>query len=213
MIWKKHLRQLLKNTKQYSKNKVMKYDGKELIEMTPEKWDGKSRRMLIWDDGSSSPYKKIVVGYNPANNYWMTDDGWCWQHCAEFPKEKPNQEQNVDEMIKVLNAYKAGKKIEYRIKDKRVFHPWTYSLNPPWDWAMYEYRVEQEPRRMTNKELKEWLKKNCGQYFMPSPNSFINGYVRTQFGYGIGKDDELVKEGIQIRAWYESEWHEPIVEE
>lgn len=65
----------------------MKYNGKELIEMTPEKWDGKSREMLVWNDNSLSPHKKIVVGHFLRGDYWMAEDGNSWQHCAEIPKE------------------------------------------------------------------------------------------------------------------------------
>lgn len=28
----------------------MKYKGKELVGMTPETWDGKTREMLVWCD-------------------------------------------------------------------------------------------------------------------------------------------------------------------
>lgn len=36
----------------------MKYNGKELIEMTPENWDGNTREMLVWDAKCKEPYKK-----------------------------------------------------------------------------------------------------------------------------------------------------------
>lgn len=191
----------------------MEYNGKVVIEMSPEKWDGKSREMLVWCN-SGICYIKNVIGYNPRKCAWVVDDNTLvyWPYCAEIPKEI-NQVQTTNEMIKILNAYKRGKKIECRFRDRTMRDSWSYIEKPDWNWALYEYRVKQEPRRMTNKELKEWLKKNCGQYSIPSPNSFIGVHVKTQFGYGIEKDDELVKEGIQIRAWYESEWHEPLIEE
>ena len=196
----------------------MKYNEKELVEMTPENWDGKSREMLVWSDladpivGKVS-YIKTVVGYNTIKSAWIVNlDGLNyedWPHCAEIPKEEPNQVQSTDEMIKILNAYKKGKKIECRFKDRTMRDSWSYIEKPNWNWDSYEYRIKQELRRMTNKELKEWLRKNSGQFMIPSANSFIG----SQFGYGIGKDDTLVKEDIQIRAWYESEWHEPLIEE
>lgn len=58
-------------------------------------------------------------------------------------KEEHNQVQNIDEMIKVLNAYKEGKRVEYKIKDERVYYPWNYVRNPPWDWTLYEYRIKE----------------------------------------------------------------------
>ena len=46
----------------------MTYKGKEVIRMTPNKWDGKSRTMLVWDvfdDGSSSaPFFAFVIGFD-----------------------------------------------------------------------------------------------------------------------------------------------------
>ncbi|MCQ2088381.1 MAG: hypothetical protein MJZ37_10030 [Bacilli bacterium] len=43
----------------------MQFNEKELVEMIPETWDGKSREMLVWDDNSKNPLKKLVVGYFP----------------------------------------------------------------------------------------------------------------------------------------------------
>lgn len=193
----------------------MQYDGKEIVEMSTEKWDGKVRTMLVWNCVNDIPTKeRIVEWYKNKNGHVIWRDVSCkfWNYCAEIPEEI-NQVQTTNEMIKILNAYKRGKKIECRFRDRTMRDSWSYIEKPDWNWALYEYRVKQEPRRMTNKELKEWLKRNCGQYSIPSPNSFIGVHVKTQFGYGIEKDDELVKEGIQIRAWYESEWHEPLIEE
>lgn len=66
----------------------MKYDGKELVEMTPEDWDGKSREMLVWCN-SGICHIKTVVGYNPSKLAWIVDDKVLvyWPHCAEIPKE------------------------------------------------------------------------------------------------------------------------------
>lgn len=193
----------------------MQYDGKEIVEMTTEKWDGKLRTMLVWNCVNDTPIKaQIVEWYKNGLGHVIWRDVSCkfWNYCAEIPKEI-DKSQSTDEMIEILNAYKKGKKIECRFKDITMCDSWSCIEKPDWNWALYEYRVKQEPRRMTNKELKEWVKKNCGQYCVPSTDSFIGMNVRTQFGYGIEKDDELVKEGIQIRAWYESEWHEPLIEE
>lgn len=84
----------------------MKYNGKELVEMTPENWDGKSRNMLVWDDVSKKPFEGIVVGYYPQDSYWMAigpySDGYSWQHCAEIPTEA--QFNNLEEASKIINA-------------------------------------------------------------------------------------------------------------
>lgn len=58
--------------------------------MTPEKWDGKSRKMLVWCDGSPEPSKFIVIGYDPTEKGWIDTEtlGW-WAHCADIPEEEP----------------------------------------------------------------------------------------------------------------------------
>ena len=66
----------------------MKYNDLELFEMTPEKQDGKTREMLVWDDNSPSPFKKIVIGCVLHGNRWMFIDGNYWSHCAEIPTEE-----------------------------------------------------------------------------------------------------------------------------
>lgn len=175
--------------------------------MTTEKWDGKSREMLVWNDNSPSPYKKIVVGYFLRGGHWMAEDGNCWQHCAEIPEET-SQVQNVDEMIKVLNAYKAGKRIEYRIKDEKVFHPWTYSQNPLWDWSFYEYRIKkQEPRRMTYNELNEWLKQGKGVC------KLFSSHLTNKISYWPSLMDNEVEDGILICPFGKLNFEEPLIEE
>lgn len=116
----------------------MTYNGFELVEMTTEDWNGKSREMLVWDDDSPSLYKKLVIGYHPHDNCWMSDNGDFWHHCADIPNEK----QNIDKMFEVLNAYKDGKKIECRFKDRTKRDSWSYIKQPDWNWARFEYRVK-----------------------------------------------------------------------
>lgn len=92
----------------------MKYKGKELVEMTPEKWDGKTRDMLVWDTEKYAPVINTIVGYT-TNGQWLNTIGDESNHCAEIP----NQEYNIDKMIKVLNAYKEGKKLKV---EKKLHH-------------------------------------------------------------------------------------------
>lgn len=48
-----------------------------------------------------------------------------------------------DEMIAVILAHKAGKKIESRAIGK---NEWYCLADPVWDFAHYDYRVKREPR-------------------------------------------------------------------
>lgn len=82
----------------------MKYDGKELVEMTPEDWNGKSREMLVWCN-SGICHIKNVIGYNPRRCAWVVDDKVLvyWPHCAEIPKEEsPETTEYLKAKIKSL---------------------------------------------------------------------------------------------------------------
>lgn len=51
----------------------------------------------------------------------------------------------VDQMIEVLTAYKAGKKIQFRGYGLLL---WEDCINnePLWNWTAYDYRVKPEPK-------------------------------------------------------------------
>lgn len=140
----------------------MKYNGKELVEMTPEKWDGKTREMLVWRDISDPVhykpicYIKTVIGYSTKRFAWVVSDKRLdyWPHCAEIP-EKSNQTQSTDEKIEVMKAYTEGKTIQCKGNGRDAW----FVCNPAWDWANYEYRVMPEPASTGNVEgLKRSLK-------------------------------------------------------
>lgn len=186
----------------------MQYKGKELIELSPENWDGKSREMIVWTNAINPSFKdvchiKTVIGYNPRKLAWVVDDKGLayWPHCAAIPEES-DQEKDINEMIKVLKAHKEGRKIEYRIKDENVCHPWTYSENPPWDWSTYEYRVERKPRLMTYREVNEWLAKGNGRYKITGETPLLKY-----------DEDETVDSELVIHGWGEPDWHRPIIED
>lgn len=123
----------------------MTYNGFELVEMTAENWDGKSREMLVWDIGSPEPCQRTVIGYDPVVNRWIDRETlFSWPHCAEIPKKESTQAQCVDEMISVLLAYKVGKKIECRFRDRTKRDSWSCIKQPDWNWALFEYRVKNE---------------------------------------------------------------------
>lgn len=78
---------------------------------------------------------------------------------------------NIDEMIAVLQAYKEGKAIEFRLRNSLV---WCKCNLPVWDWLDYEYRVKPEPRYRpfesaeevmeAIKEHGDWVRGN-GRYY------------------------------------------------
>ena len=50
----------------------------------------------------------------------------------------------LDEKIKVMQAYKNGKTIEY--KEGREKN-WKTTNTPAWDWYNWDYRIKEEPKK------------------------------------------------------------------
>lgn len=61
-------------------------------------------------------------------------------------------------------------------------------------------------RRMTNRELARWLAQGNGQW-----RGIANNTIGMSYSYGIFDDKEIL-DGIMIRGWDETEWHEPEIE-
>lgn len=73
----------------------MEYNGKELIEMSPEKWDGKLRTMLVWNCVNDTPIKaRIVEWYKNEHGHIIWRDVSCkfWNYCAEISEGEPRLE-------------------------------------------------------------------------------------------------------------------------
>lgn len=72
----------------------MQYCGKDLVEITPNKWDGRSRYLIVWDeydDGTYSvPHIAFVIGFDGIkvvvkDNYF--DKRYtCYSKCGECKK-------------------------------------------------------------------------------------------------------------------------------
>ena len=60
--------------------------------------------------------------------------------------------QSIESMIEVLQAYKDGKKIEYRIVGSTK---WSAIDNPQWHFVGCEYRIAPEPKKKV--KLEAWL--------------------------------------------------------
>ena len=60
--------------------------------------------------------------------------------------------QSIESMIEVLQAYKDGKKIEYRIVGSTK---WSAIDDPQWHFVGCEYRIAQEPKKKV--KLEAWL--------------------------------------------------------
>ena len=101
-----------------------------------------------------------------------------------------------------------GKQIQYRLKNEGT--GWKDCGTEPWWDDAYDYRIKpEEPksRRMTYRELAEWLAKGNGQYT-------TGGTIYHHIDYNScdNADNHEIK-GYKIRRWGSDEWIEPTVEE
>ena len=113
------------------------------------------------------------------------------------------------EKIAVMQAYEDGKKIQIYFKASG-WTDWDVSWGPVWDWDKHDYRIkpeEEEPKRMTKRQLFEWCGKGNGAIKLKDSGQII-------FTYSYHEDDENdpASEVILIRPWDSDEWVEPTVD-
>lgn len=95
----------------------MQYNGKELIEITPEKWDNRPRTLLVWgavNDGygiNSSIHEEYIEDCTDAISNSTNHTIWeayidgharAWYHAAEIPNEESvsvEEEQECKETV------------------------------------------------------------------------------------------------------------------
>ena len=117
----------------------------------------------------------------------------------------------TEEMIKVMQAFEEGKEIETRIRAgqcKGVPQPWCVAHTPAWDWAHQEYRVKEPERRMTYRELAEWLVRGKGQWKFREGNLCCS----TIISYSQDMDNYEVPFSYTIRYWNSETWLTPTKE-
>ena len=59
----------------------------------------------------------------------------------------------LKEMIKIMQHFEDGGKVEYRIKKELEVY-WTTVISPSWDWAYFEYRIKESKQKVT---IEKWL--------------------------------------------------------
>ena len=76
---------------------------------------------------------------------------------------------------------------------------------------LYPYE-EPQKKRMTNRQLAEWLAKHNGEYTNNNEYTDNNHGVLHYYCYFSGEENEEVEDGIVIRSWDSDEWVEPTVD-
>ena len=59
----------------------------------------------------------------------------------------------LSEMIKVMQHYENGGKVEYSEKKGGGNH-WTTVTSPSWDWTEFDYRIKEQKQKVT---IEKWL--------------------------------------------------------
>ena len=57
--------------------------------------------------------------------------------------------KTTEEMIEVMEAYAAGKEIEFRYLSCSHDRSWGPAPNPCWNWPQCDYRIKEVPREFT----------------------------------------------------------------
>lgn len=73
-----------------------------------------------------------------------------------------------------------------------------------------EIPEEPKPRRATNRELAWWLAQGNGEWCMKNGTGQIG--ANTNYGYSTYKENQNVTDGVLVRKWEDTEWHEPTAE-
>jgi len=68
-----------------------------------------------------------------------------------------------------------------------------------------------KPRRATNRELSRWLAQGNGEY-IDMMVSRKDMQIIGLFSYCDRASDVEIKDGIKVRKWEDTEWHEPTVD-
>lgn len=120
-------------------------------------------------------------------------------------RQKEDYEVNRErakELLPIIQAYAEGKQIEFRPKGE--YH-WLPSTTPTWTDDV-KYRIKPEDpksRRMTYRELAEWLAKGKGQCALN-----CSKYI-TSMEYEPRWNEEELLDGYMLRRWGSNEWIEP----
>ena len=146
------------------------------------------------NNGDSLRFHKCKQSNNEAYPFCFGDEDAC---CSFFYCD-PNYE--------IKRAYNEGKQIQVK---SPYNNNWVDIIKPDWDESR-EYRIKpEEPKskRMTYRQLAEWMAKGNGQYrtersIGANSNTYLSVYTPNE-----NKEVDYVWE---IRRWGSDEWIEPL---
>lgn len=119
-------------------------------------------------------------------------------------------EERAKEIWPFIKAYSEGKQLQFRLMGNEYVN-WLPVL-PAHDWNDddFIYRIkpeELEPKRMTFRQLAEWLAKGNGHY-----QCFKSDRCYHAIGFSHSEDTKEVTKDYEIRRWDSDEWIEPTLD-
>ena len=84
----------------------------------------------------------------------------------------------IDEMIEVMEAFKRGEEIEFRLR--LTLGSWGKETAPIWNWDEFDYRIKPKPKQTVT--IEKWLCEVDGRYEVRESSNikaYVNGYWKT----------------------------------
>lgn len=172
-----------------------------------------------------------INGFTDYKQQWICDGTGPWAHCADIPDEEPeacdeieklkaennklkaNIKSLKDERIKMADSVSSAVWNELMERAKNIEGPVNTSMagfgfNDISDIVLnkiIDYKPEKKLRRMTYKELDEWLEQGKGVVK-------IADHVSNTITYDCESRNQEVYGGYKICGYDEDTWHYPMIE-
>lgn len=183
-------------------------EGKQIQYRVGNQWLNYEERLNWTDDFEyrikPENRKYVVVNRVPPVSLCFTENPEKYQHTyfEGTMKECSDYINTHRQFIREMYAWEDGKKIQCMSRI-HINETWVDCIpSPAWDLD-FEYRIEPvESKRMTYRQLSEWLTKGNGEL------RFLDE-VRTYWGYTSAIEKDELQEAYKIRRWGSDEWIEP----
>lgn len=135
---------------------------------------------------------KVINALHPekaeiGKKYWFSDD------LFRLKKYVEKGDENSVGILERIEVDRNNPEFPFCVTD---YGKWKY-LHP----------YEEEPKkRMTNRQLAEWIAKGNGEF------TFTECFSHIDYSYNTGEEEKPISEKLRIRTWNSEEWIEPTVD-
>lgn len=107
----------------------------------------------------------------------------------------------IEEQISVMTAYKAGKPIQFRLKNDNN-NIWINSDSPVWNWSQYEYRIKLENKLRPYKNPEEFIKDLKQKlYIKTNNNEYISVLTINDDGIVLSDNTFMIYDELIDYKW------------